>query len=44
MFREDELLHFLNEQDKKHDIEFDEISERILINVSGQNIKHVKIS
>ena len=41
-FREEELLCFLNEQDKKHIIQFDEISERILNNVSGQNIKYIK--
>ena len=41
-FREEELLGYLNAEDKKHVIQFDEICERILNNVSGQNMKYVK--
>ena len=41
-FREDTELAYLTEDDKKHYIQFDEISERILKNVSKQNQKYVK--
>lgn len=41
-FREDTKLAYLTEEDKKHYIQFDEISERILKNVPKQNKKYVK--
>lgn len=41
-FREDTELAYLTEEDKKHYIQFDEISERILKNVPKQNHKYVK--
>ncbi len=41
-FREDTELAYLTEEDKKHHIQFDEISERILKNVPKQNQKYVK--
>ena len=41
-FREDTELAYLTEEDKKHYIQFDEISERILKNVPKQNQKYVK--
>ena len=42
-FREETELAYLTEEDKKHHIQFDEISERILKNVPKQNQKYVKI-
>ena len=42
MFREEELSSLTCDEDKKHWIYFDEISERILQNVSEQNKKYVK--
>lgn len=41
-FREETELAYLTEEDKKHHIEFDEISERVLKNVPKQNKKYVK--
>ena len=41
-FREETNLAYLTEEDKKHYIQFDEISERILNNVPKQNLKYVK--
>lgn len=41
-FREETGLAHLTEKDKKHYIQFDEISERILKNVPKQNKKYVK--
>ena len=41
-FREDTEFAYLTEEDKKHCIQFDEISERILKNVPNQNKKYVK--
>ena len=41
-FREQEVFCTLTEEDKKHFIYFDEISERILKNVSAQNKKYVQ--
>lgn len=41
-FREETNLAYLTEEDKKHSIQFDEISERILNNVPKQNLKYVK--
>lgn len=41
-FREDTELAYLTEEDKKHYIRFDEISERILKNVPKHNQKYVK--
>ena len=40
-FREDTELACLTGEDKKHYIQFDEISERILKNISKQNKKSV---
>lgn len=42
MFREEDLSSLTCDEDKKHLIYFDEISERILQNVSKQNKKYVK--
>lgn len=42
MFREEDLSSLTCDEDKKHWIYFDEISERILQNVSEQNKKYVK--
>ena len=41
-FREETNLAYLTEEDKKHYIQFDEISERILNNVPKQNLKYAK--
>ena len=41
-FREQEVFCTLTEEDKKHFIYFDEISERILKNVPTQNRKYVQ--
>ena len=41
-FREESKFCYLTEEDKKHYIQFDEISERILKNVPKQNQKYVK--
>lgn len=41
-FREQEVFCTLTEEDKKHFIYFDEISEKILKNVPKQNQKYVK--
>ena len=41
-FRKETELAYLTEEDKKHPIQFDEISERILKNVPKQNQKYVK--
>lgn len=41
-FREESDLAYLTEEDKKHYIQFDEISTRILNNVPNQNQKYVK--
>lgn len=40
--REQEVFCTLTEKDKKHFVYFDEISERILRNVSEQNRKYVQ--
>jgi len=42
LFREDELSSLTCEEDKKHFVYFDEISERILKNVPEQNKKYVE--
>jgi hypothetical protein len=42
VFREETDLDYLTEEDKKHYIQLDEISERILKNVPKQNQKYVK--
>ena len=42
MFREEDLSSLTCDEDKKHWIYFDEISERILQNVSEQNKNYVK--
>lgn len=41
-FREQEVFCTLTEEDKKHFIYFDEISDRILKNVPEQNKKYVE--
>lgn len=41
-FREEELGALNCKEDKEHSISFDEISENILNNVSGNNIEYVK--
>ena len=41
-FREESKFCYLTEEDKKHIIDFDTISERILKNVPKQNQKYVK--
>lgn len=40
--REENGLAYLNEEDKKHSIDFDEIGERVLRNVPDMNKKYVK--
>lgn len=40
--REDTLLGYTTEEDKKHTISIDEISEKILKNVPKQNKKYVQ--
>lgn len=40
--REDSLLGYTTEEDKKHTISIDEISEKILKNVPKQNKKYVQ--
>ena len=40
-FREEEFLGYLTEEDKKHEINFDEICERILKNVPKKNKRYV---
>jgi len=42
LFREDELSSLTCEEDRKHWVYFDEISERILKNVPEQNKKYVR--
>ncbi len=41
-FRESTGLAYTDDEDKKHSIYFDEISERILNNVPGDSIEYVK--
>ena len=41
-FREEDILCYLSDEDKKHEICIDEISERILKNVPKQNKEYVK--
>lgn len=41
-FRDQEVFCTLTEEDKKHFIYFDEISEKILKNVSKENKKYVQ--
>ena len=41
-FREETTLAFVNDEDRKHTVKFDEISEKILKNVPEQNKKYVK--
>ena len=41
-FREEDLLCYLSDEDKKHEICIDEISERILKNVPKKNLKFIK--
>jgi hypothetical protein len=40
-YREETILTTLNEEDKKHVIQYDDITERILKNVPIQNKKYV---
>ena len=42
LFREDELSSLTCEEDRKHWVYFDEISERILRNVPDKNKKYVQ--
>ena len=42
MFREDEIATLSCDEDRKHFVYFDEISERILKNVPKQNKKYVE--
>ena len=41
-FREETDLAFVNDEDRKHTVEFDEIVEKILRNVPKQNKKYVE--
>lgn len=41
-FREEEILCYLNDEDKKYKISFEEISERVLKNVPKKNQKFVR--
>ena len=41
-FREENILCYLNAEDKKHGLFIDEISEKILKNVPQQNKKYVE--
>ena len=41
-FREETDLAFVNDEDRKHTVKFDEISEKILRNVPEQNKKYVQ--
>ena len=41
-YREETELGYLTKEDKKHNINFDEISEKILKNVPKQNKKYIK--
>ena len=41
-YREETELGYLTEEDKKHNINFDEIIENVLKNVPKQNKKYVK--
>lgn len=41
-FREEDLLRYVTEEDKKYNIYFDEISDKILKNVPDQNKKYVE--
>lgn len=41
-FREETGLAFLNDEDKKHTVNFDEISEKILNTIPKQNRKFVE--
>ena len=41
-FREETDLAFVNDEDRKHNVKFDEISEKILNSVPKQNQKYVK--
>ena len=41
-YREETELGYLTEEDKKHNINFDEIVENVLKNVPKQNKKYVK--
>lgn len=42
VFREDTVLAYTDKEDRKHTIEFDEISELILKNIPKQNRKFVQ--
>ena len=42
LFREDEIASLTCDEDKRHWVYFDEISEKILKNVPEQNKKYVK--
>ena len=42
IFREDTVLAYTDKEDRKHTIEFDEISELIIKNIPKQNRKYVQ--
>lgn len=41
-FREERYLAFINDEDRKHTVKFDDFSEKILNNIPKQNIKFVE--
>ena len=41
-YREETIFAIMNEEDKKHEIRYDEITEKILKNVPKQNQKYVR--
>ena len=41
-YREETIFAIMNEEDKKHEIRYDEITEKILKNVPKQNQKYIK--
>ena len=41
-YREETIFAIMNEEDKKHEIRYDEITEKILKNVPKQNLKYVR--
>ena len=41
-YREETIFAIMNEEDKKHEIRYDEIYEKVLKNVPQQNKKYVE--
>lgn len=41
-FREERYLAFINDEDRKHTVKFDDFSEKILNNIPKQNRKFVE--